>query len=122
MIIINCILWCLIFTNAVLVVFNIKTHKKQIKMCISEKEKLYQDFDNELKRIKENLDNELKTLQPLQDKQQNCKRGEWCKACNFNKEYCISAYSHILNCGVPYSYHYCAKGICQEFIERKETL
>lgn len=119
MIIINCILWCSILTNAVLVVFNIRTHKKQIKMCISEKEKLSKEFDSEIKRIKENFDNELKTLQPLQDKQQNCKRGEWCKACNFNKERYISTYPQTLNYGIPYSYHYCAKGICPKFIEKE---
>lgn len=119
MIIINCILWSLILTNAVLLFFNIRTHKKQIKMCISEKEKLSKKFDNEIKRIEENFDNELKTLQPLQDKQQNCKRGEWCKACNFNKECYISAFLPTLHCGRPYSYHYCTKGICQEFIEKE---
>lgn len=119
MIITNCILWSLILVNAVSLFFNIRTHKNQIKICISEKEKLSKEFDNEIKKIKENFDNELKMLQPLQDKQQNCKSGEWCKACNFNKECCISAYSPTSNYDIPYSYHYCTKGICQEFIERK---
>lgn len=119
MTIINCILWCLILTNVVLLVFNVRTHKKQIKMCISEKEKLSKEFDNEIKRIKENFDNELKTLQPLQDVQRNCKSGEWCNVCVFDKERYRHISSDVLNYKESHSYHYCAKGICQEFIEKE---
>lgn len=119
MIIINCILWSLILANAILLFFNIRTHKKQIKMCISEKEKLSKEFDNEINKIKENFDNNLKASQSLQDAQRNCNSGEWCRACVFDKECYEYIHSDVMSYNVPHSYHYCTKGICQEFIKKR---
>lgn len=108
----------LILFNTILIwrILNVRqVLKKQIEECQSEKKGYIETIEN----LKREFEKALEEIQPLQDKQQNCKRGEWCKSCNFNKECYISAYPHTLNYDIPYSYHYCTKGICQEFIERK---
>lgn len=102
----------------ILLVQNIKI-KMDFRKKITEYEGEKDRYNYELEILKKDFEKALDELQPLQDKQQNCKRGEWCKSCNFNKECCISAYPSTLNYGTQYSYHYCTKGICQEFIERK---
>lgn len=108
----------LILINGILLVQNIKI-KMNLQKKITEYNAEKDRYNYKLEMFKKDFEKALDELQPLQAKQQNCKRGEWCIACNFNKECCISAYPHILNYGVPYSYHFCTKGICQEFIERK---
>lgn len=113
MIIARCFVLGLILINGILLVQNIKI-KMDLRKKITEYEGEKDRYNYELKILKKDFEKALDELQPLQAKQQNCKRGEWCKACNFNKECCISA-----NYGVPYSYHFCTKGICQEFIGRK---
>lgn len=108
----------LILINGILLVQNIKI-KMDLRKEITEYDGEKNRHNYELKILKKDFDKALDELQPLQDKQQNCKRGEWCKACNFNKECYISAFPGTLNYGAPYSYHYCAKGICQEFIKKE---
>lgn len=118
MTILQCLVLSLILMNGILFVQNTKIKmdlRKKITECDDEKGR----YNHELKVLKKDFEKALDELQPLQDKQQNCKRGEWCKACNFHKECYISAYPHTLNYGIPYSYHYCTKGICQEFIEKE---
>lgn len=108
----------LILINGILLVQNIK-----IKMGLQKKTTEYDAekdrYNHEFRMLKKDFEKAFDELQPLQDKQQKCKRGEWCKACNFNKECYISAYPDTLNYNIPYSYHYCTKGICQEFIEKE---
>lgn len=108
----------LILINGILLVQNIKM-KMDLRKKITEYEGEKDRYNYELETLKKDFEKALDELQPLQDKQQNCKRGEWCEACNFNKEDYISAYPLTLNCGTPYSYHYCAKGICKEFIKKE---
>ena len=116
--ILQCFVLSLILINGILLVQNIKIKmdlRKKITECQGEKDR----YNYELETLKKDFEKALDELQPLQYKQQNCKRGEWCEACNFNKECYISAYPQTINYGTPYSYHYCTKGICQEFIEKK---
>lgn len=108
----------LILINGILLAQNIKI-KMDLRRKITEYEGEKSRCNDELETLKKDFNKALDELQPLQDKQQNCKRGEWCKACNFNKECYIVAYSCTLNYGAPYSYHYCTKGICQEFIKKE---
>lgn len=118
MIIAHCFVLSLILINGILLVRNIKI-KMNLQKEITEYQGEKNRYNNELKILKKDFEKALDELQPLQDKQKNCKRGEWCKACNFNKECYISTHPRALNYGTPYSYHYCTKGICQEFIESK---
>lgn len=118
MIIAHCFVLSLILINGILLVQNIKI-KRDLQKKITEYEGEKDRYNYELEILKKDFEKALDELQPLQDKQQNCKRGEWCKSCNFNKKCYISAYPHTLKYGIPYSYHYCTKGICQEFIEKE---
>ncbi len=119
MTILQCLVLSLILMNGILFVQNIKI-KMDLRKKITEYEGEKDRHNYELKILKKNFEQSLEELQPLQDKQQNCKRGEWCKACNFHRECYISTYPSTLNYGTPYSYHYCTKGIYQEFIEKEE--
>lgn len=110
----------LILINGILLVQNIKI-KMDLRKKITGYEVEKDRYNYGLKILKKDFEKALDELQPLQDKQQNCKRGEWCKVCNFNRECYISTYPSTLNYGTPYSYHYCTKGMCQEFI-KKEVL
>lgn len=121
MTILQCLVLSLFLFSGILLVQNTKI-KMDLRKKITEYEGEKDRYNYELEILKKYFEKALDELQPLQDKQQNCKRGEWCKACNFNKECCISTYPHTLNYGVQYSYHYCTKGICPEFIERRKTL
>lgn len=93
----------LILINGILLVQNIKIKmglRKKITEYAGEKDR----YNYELEILKKDFQKARDELQPLQDKQQNCKRGEWCKACNFNKECYISAYLNTLNYNIPNSY------------------
>lgn len=74
----------LILINGILLVQNIKS-KMDLRNKIIEYEGEKSRYNNELETLKKDFEKALDELQPLQGKQQNCKRGEWCKACNFNK-------------------------------------
>lgn len=91
-----------------------------LRRKITEYEGKKDRYNYELETLKKEFDKALDELQPLQEKQKNCKRGEWCKACNFHGEDYVSAYSSTLNYANPHPYHYCTKGICQEFIKKEE--
>lgn len=109
----------LILFNTILI-WRVLNMRQDLKNQIAECQKEKKGYIETIERLKKDFDKALEEIQPLQDKQQNCKRGEWCKACNFNKECYIATYPYTLNYGMPHPYHYCTKGICQEFIEKEE--
>ena len=119
MIIVHYFVLGLILINGILLVRNIKI-KMDLQKQITEYASMKSGCNDELEILKKEFDKALDALEPLRDKQQNCKRGEWCRACNFYKTGYIHTYPQTLNYGTPYSYRYCAKGICQEFIKKEE--
>lgn len=88
------------------------------------------DYEAEIKRLKNRVQ-ELETTIEKRDDQirdlgnafseatkappDGCKKGNWCQACVYNKQV-VSGYSpYAMTIGV------CMKGICESFVQRKET-
>lgn len=65
------------------------------------------------KNIKKAYEDIIAEIQPLQDEQKNCKRGEWCSTCSFGKKVIIPFYSIDDVTMVEV----CTKGICKEYAQ-----
>lgn len=82
------------------------------------------DLECDKKKLKitvNDLENAIDSMTKLTDTiPEDCKQGEWCKACEFVKEYQISQFRG----GGVWSYvtrYMCGKGeSCQHFVQRKE--
>lgn len=81
----------------------------------TEKRKRQSELDKiNLERVRKTYEDIINEIQPLKDEQTNCKRGDWCDTCIYQKTLRSCTDFHKISI-----LSYCAKGICKEYAQIK---